>query len=172
MTFCQSKKSAPALNFFLTRADYLCDTVTTPDDVGSDGERKRATMDTIKRIKYHADLGLFDGFADANLIDQVASIRAFADLLHSKLTRVYTGADIDVTVDTRTSGGGCVSVDLDEGADVFAETDTKDEVRQIAGDLFEDSTEWLEAAYCDVCCENARGIERFCWPCARELGVA
>jgi hypothetical protein len=129
-------------------------------------------MDTIKRIKYHADLGLFDGFADANLIDQVASIRAFADLLHSKLTRVYTGADIDVTVDTRTSGGGCVSVDLDEGADVFAETDTKDEVRQIAGDLFEDSTEWLEAAYCDVCCENARGIERFCWPCARELGVA
>jgi hypothetical protein len=129
-------------------------------------------MDTVKNIKYHVDLGLFDGFANANLIDQVASIRAFADLLHSKLTRVYTGADIDVTVDTRTSGGGRVSVELDEGAAAFAETHATDDVRRIAGDLFEDSTEWLETAFCDVCCENARGIARFCWPCARELGVA
>ena len=128
-------------------------------------------MDTVKRISYHIDLGLFDGFADANLIDEVASIRTFADLLQSKLARVYTSADVDVTVDTRTSGGSRVSVQLDEAADAFAETHATDEVRRIAGNLFEDSTEWLEAAYCDVCHENARGIERFCWPCARELGV-
>jgi len=129
-------------------------------------------MDTVKRITYHVDLGLFDGFDDANLFDPVASIRTFADLLRSKLARVYAGADVDVTVDTRTSGSGRVSVQMDDGAAPFAEMHATDEARRIAGDLFEDSTEWLEAAYCDVCCENARGIERFCWPCARELGVA
>ena len=61
---------------------------------------------------------------------------------------------------------------MDEGADAFAEIHATDEVRRIAGNLVENSTEWLEAAFCDACSENARGIERFCWPCARELGVA
>ena len=129
-------------------------------------------MSTVKRIEYHVDLGLFDGFIDANLFEQVASIRTFADLLHSKLARVYTGTEIDVTVDTRTSGGGRVGVEMDEGADAFAAIHAADEVRRIAGNLFENATEWLEAASCDACHENARGIDRFCWPCARELGVA
>jgi hypothetical protein len=42
----QKKKAHLPLNFFLTRADTLCDTVTTPNGVGPDGTLKEGRMPT------------------------------------------------------------------------------------------------------------------------------
>jgi hypothetical protein len=92
-------------------------------------------------IRAHVDLGLFDGWYDSHLYNQSASVRQFADRLAIRLAVAYPTADVDVTHDTRTSGGGRETVETSDGRE--ADGVDVDAVRAIVGRLFEDAAAWL-----------------------------